>query len=71
MDAVFHRPLHKVERADPQACSVDAIFRWIGTAAMMCVNAADGAEMMFGDTGVEAVSRELVRTLLDLEVLRR
>ena len=54
-----------------QAGDVDAELARIRSAFVMDVDAADAAEMMLGDAGVESVGRELVRALRDAEMLGR
>ena len=70
--AVMDLHFKKVEGRDPiEASDVDAKLFGVRSAPVMCVDAANTAEMMFGGPGVEPVGRELVRAFQNFEILRR
>lgn len=70
--AVVDAHFVKVERRDAlEAGDIDAKLVRVGTTPVVCVNAALGAEVMLGNTSVEAVGGEFVLTFGQLEVGRR
>jgi hypothetical protein len=50
---------------------IDAELIRVRPALVVRVNAASVTEMVLGDTGIEAIGRELVLALGDFEILRR